>query len=113
MLTCFYREVQQLRPEVRQSPEIAFAVSIYSALNDKNYIRFFRLVKQTNFLNACILHRYFNQIRYEALKIILRSYCPKQLVTVRSKPSLLSLLPVAVTMVTMLFPHFRCHSTTL
>ncbi|KAF6035839.1 MCM3AP [Bugula neritina] len=68
------REVQQLRQEVRNSPAIAFALSAYAALNDRNYVKFFKLVESATFLNACILHRYFNQIRHVALKIILRAY---------------------------------------
>ena len=72
------REVQQLRPDVRASPHISFAVKAYSALNSNNYVRFFRLVKTASFLNACILHRYFNQIRARALQIILRSHTAGQ-----------------------------------
>ena len=72
------REVQQLRPDVRGSLEIGFAVKAFSALNANNYVRFFRLVKSASFLNACILHRYFNQIRARALQIILRSHTAGQ-----------------------------------
>ena len=67
-----------MRPNVRGSPEIGFAVKAYSALNSNNYVRFFRLVKSASFLNACILHRYFNQIRARALQIILRSHTAGQ-----------------------------------
>ena len=56
------------------SPEINFALSAYAALNEKNFVKFFKLVQKTTFLNACILHRYFNQIRKDALKTILRAY---------------------------------------
>ncbi|XP_025107552.1 germinal-center associated nuclear protein-like [Pomacea canaliculata] len=68
------RQIQQLRPSVRNSPEIEFAVKAYSALNSNNYVRFFRLVKSASFLNACILHRYFNQVRARALQIILTAH---------------------------------------
>nr|KAG5708418.1 hypothetical protein BaRGS_026145 [Batillaria attramentaria] len=68
------REVQQLRPDVRSSPEIDFAVKAYSALNSNNYVRFFRLLERASFLNACVLHRYFNQMRARALQILLRAY---------------------------------------
>lgn len=69
-----FRQIQQLRPSVRNSPEIEFAVKAYSALNSNNYVRFFRLVKSASFLNACILHRYFNQVRARALQIILTAH---------------------------------------
>ncbi|KAL8566161.1 hypothetical protein ACOMHN_041316 [Nucella lapillus] len=72
------REVQQFRSEVRSSAEIGFAVKAYSALYSNNYVRFFRLVRSASFLNACILHRYFNQIRARALQIILKSHTAGQ-----------------------------------
>ncbi|GFO23229.1 mcm3 minichromosome maintenance deficient 3associated protein [Plakobranchus ocellatus] len=67
------REVQQLRPEIRESPQINFAVRAYHALNSRNYVRFFRLINEATFLQACALHRYFNQIRGQALRIIMKS----------------------------------------
>ncbi|GFR69715.1 MCM3 minichromosome maintenance deficient 3associated protein [Elysia marginata] len=68
------REVQQLRPEIRESAHIYFALKAYHALNSSNYVRFFRLIKDATFLNACILHRYFNQIRGQALRIIMKAH---------------------------------------
>ena len=74
ILTYWYREVQQLRPAVRSRPEIHFALQVYSALNSNNYVRFFRLVKQSSFSNACIMHRYFTQVRNRALTSMMRTY---------------------------------------
>jgi hypothetical protein len=68
------REVQQLCVDVRESPEVKFAVRIYSALNSNNYVKFFKLVGTATFLCACILHRYFNQVRACALQRSLRAY---------------------------------------
>ncbi|XP_021362693.1 germinal-center associated nuclear protein-like isoform X2 [Mizuhopecten yessoensis] len=65
------RETQQLRAEVRNSVHIRFALQVYSALNSHNYVRFFRLVRDASYLNACIMHRYFTQVRGGALKRIL------------------------------------------
>ncbi|XP_059170750.1 germinal-center associated nuclear protein-like isoform X2 [Physella acuta] len=67
------REIQQLRPEIRESPYITFAIKAYNALNSNNYVRFFRLIKEAAFLNACALHRYFNQIRSKALLILMKA----------------------------------------
>ncbi|CAL1527063.1 unnamed protein product [Lymnaea stagnalis] len=67
------REIQQLRPEIRDSPQISFAVKAYNALNSNNYVRFFRLFQEASFLNGCVLHRYFNQIRSKALLIIMKA----------------------------------------
>ncbi|BFZ10368.1 hypothetical protein BsWGS_13408 [Bradybaena similaris] len=69
------REVQQLRPEIRDSPHISFAIQAYNALNANNYVRFFRLIEErATFLSACILHRYFNQMRSKALLIIMKAH---------------------------------------
>nr|XP_013811127.1 PREDICTED: germinal-center associated nuclear protein isoform X1 [Apteryx mantelli mantelli] len=68
------REVQQFHPEVRNSPEVRFAVQAFAALNSNNFVRFFKLVQAASYLNACILHCYFNQIRRDALKSLNIAY---------------------------------------
>ncbi|KAK2532034.1 Mcm3ap [Columba livia] len=68
------REVQQFHPEVRNSPEVRFAVQAFAALNSNNFVRFFKLVQTASYLNACILHCYFNQIRKDALKSLNIAY---------------------------------------
>lgn len=57
-----YREVQQFHPDVRNSPEVNFAVQAFAALNSNNFVRFFKLVQSASYLNACLLHCYFNQV---------------------------------------------------
>ncbi|XP_075009938.1 germinal-center associated nuclear protein isoform X3 [Calonectris borealis] len=68
------REVQQFHPEVRNSPEVRFAVQAFAALNSNNFVRFFKLVQAASYLNACLLHYYFNQIRKDALKSLNIAY---------------------------------------
>lgn len=58
-----FREVQQFRDEVRNSPEVKFAVQAFATLNSNNFVRFFKLVKSASYLSGCLLHRYFNQVR--------------------------------------------------
>ncbi|EAT38213.1 AAEL009871-PA [Aedes aegypti] len=70
----FLWEVKQLAGDIMHSKEIRFALQVYFALEGNNYARFFRLVRQTSYMNACILLRYFNQIRTRALEIMLRAY---------------------------------------
>lgn len=70
----FMWEVQQLKPDIQKSPEVKFAMDVYSALDKNNYVRFFKLVKTTTYLNACVLMRYFVQVRNKALETLLRSY---------------------------------------
>uniref|UniRef100_A0A8C9WGI3 Germinal-center associated nuclear protein n=1 Tax=Scleropages formosus TaxID=113540 RepID=A0A8C9WGI3_SCLFO len=68
------REVQQFRAEVRNSPEVNFAVQAFAALNNNNFVRFFKLVKAASYLSSCILHRYFNQVRSLALRNLNTAY---------------------------------------
>ncbi|XP_077170282.1 germinal-center associated nuclear protein isoform X2 [Paroedura picta] len=68
------REVQQFRPEVRNSTEVRFAVQAFAALNSNNFVRFFKLVQAASYLNACLLHCYFNQIRKDSLKSLNIAY---------------------------------------
>uniref|UniRef100_A0A6I8NHV6 Germinal-center associated nuclear protein n=1 Tax=Ornithorhynchus anatinus TaxID=9258 RepID=A0A6I8NHV6_ORNAN len=68
------REVQRFQPSVRNSPEVKFAVQAFAALNSNNFVRFFKLVRTASYLNACLLHCYFNQIRKDALKALSIAY---------------------------------------
>nr|XP_058152360.1 germinal-center associated nuclear protein isoform X1 [Dasypus novemcinctus] len=68
------REVQQFHPAVRNSSEVKFAVQAFAALNSNNFVRFFKLVRSASYLNACLLHCYFNQIRKDALRALNVAY---------------------------------------
>lgn len=76
VLTVIFREEQKQQNEiVQQSEEVKFALSVHAAISTNNYVKFFKLVNSTSYLNAGILHRYFNQVRIHALRTICRSYC--------------------------------------
>ncbi|XP_069839185.1 germinal-center associated nuclear protein isoform X2 [Dendropsophus ebraccatus] len=68
------REVQQFPESVRNSEEVKFAVQVFAALNSTNFVRFFRLVRSASYLNSCILHCYFPQIRRDALRVLNVAY---------------------------------------
>ncbi|XP_039612418.1 germinal-center associated nuclear protein [Polypterus senegalus] len=68
------REVQQFRAEIRNSPEVKYAVQVFAALNSNNFVRFFKLVRRASYLSSCILHRYFKQVRQSALKALNIAY---------------------------------------
>nr|XP_015302190.1 germinal-center associated nuclear protein isoform X2 [Macaca fascicularis] len=68
------REVQQFHPAVRNSSEVKFAVQAFAALNSNNFVRFFKLVQSASYLNACLLHCYFSQIRKDALRALNFAY---------------------------------------
>lgn len=76
----FLWEVKQLREEIQQSPEIQFAIKVYLALESNNYVRFFSLVRATTYMNACILLRYFTQVRVRALQVMFKAYAPRNAV---------------------------------
>ncbi|XP_020830602.2 germinal-center associated nuclear protein-like [Phascolarctos cinereus] len=62
------RQVRQLQPQVRNAPEVKFALQAFTALDSNNYVRFFKLVREASYLNACLLHGYFSQARGNALR---------------------------------------------
>lgn len=69
------RQVQKLPEWVRWSPEVKRAVAAFGALNSNNYVRFFRLAAQAPYLAACLLHRYFGQVRLRAFQTFLKAFC--------------------------------------
>ncbi|XP_012234815.1 uncharacterized protein xmas [Linepithema humile] len=71
----FLYDLQQLPKSVQNSPEVQFAIKVYFSLDSNNYYKFFKLVRETTYLNACILLRYFNQVRLKALSIMIKAYC--------------------------------------
>ncbi|XP_071626359.1 uncharacterized protein Xmas [Temnothorax longispinosus] len=71
----FLYDLQQLPKTVQNSPEVQFAIKVYFSLESNNYYKFFKLVRETTYLNACILLRYFNQVRLRALSIMIKAYC--------------------------------------
>ncbi|XP_076668334.1 RRM_XMAS2 and SAC3_GANP domain-containing protein xmas isoform X2 [Andrena cerasifolii] len=71
----FMWDLQRLPKNVQKSAEVRFALKVYSALESNNYYKFFKLVRKTTYLNACILLRYFNQVRLKALSIMVKAYC--------------------------------------
>ncbi|CAG9767433.1 unnamed protein product [Ceutorhynchus assimilis] len=72
----FMWEVQELREDIKKSPEVRFALQIYSAFEKRNYVRFFKLIKSTTYLNSCILMRYFVQVRVQALETLVKCFTP-------------------------------------
>ena len=71
----FMWDLQRLPSSIQKSPEVKFAIEVYSAIVANNYVKFFKLVKRTTYLNACILLRYFNQVRVSALSVMVKAYC--------------------------------------
>ncbi|VVC86642.1 unnamed protein product [Leptidea sinapis] len=74
----FWWEIKQLPLDIQKSAPIIFAIKIFAALDNNNYVRFFRLVRdEATYLQACILLRYFNDVRARALVRIVKAYAPR------------------------------------
>uniref|UniRef100_H2ZEH5 SAC3/GANP/THP3 conserved domain-containing protein n=1 Tax=Ciona savignyi TaxID=51511 RepID=H2ZEH5_CIOSA len=63
-----------MRTETRASPSVQVAVKAFSAVHSNNYARFFNVVKKATYLQAAILHRYFGQVRKQAIQTMARAY---------------------------------------
>lgn len=66
--------LQRLPPSVLQIAEIRFAISVWSAIRTENYAQFFKLLKQANVLQACLMHRYIGNVRLQAMKKLCRTW---------------------------------------
>lgn len=65
----------QFREEVQKSGPVQFALKVIQAVTFNNYVKFFRLVRSAaTYLQGCLLHRYFRQVRSRALETIIRAY---------------------------------------
>ncbi|KAK6747644.1 hypothetical protein RB195_000689 [Necator americanus] len=69
------RQVLSYRKAVRDSQPVRLALQLSGALQNKNYVRFFRLLKgEASFLQCCICHRYFNTVQSKALLTMMTAY---------------------------------------
>lgn len=65
--------IQALREDILQSPHLQFAMRVVTCRRTKSYATFFRLIKESNYLQACCLFKYVGYMRLQALSIIGRS----------------------------------------
>ncbi|KNC49054.1 uncharacterized protein AMSG_05013 [Thecamonas trahens ATCC 50062] len=63
-----------LPAELLASPDLAFALDVVQAFKTGNYAKFFNLVRSTTYLNACLIHKFFNPMRSVALRTMNRAY---------------------------------------
>lgn len=77
----FLWDFKEYPEAIRRSAEVKFAIDVYLAMANSNYVRFFNLVRSTSYMNACVLLRYFTQMRNLALQIIVKTYgTPKNII---------------------------------
>ncbi|XP_058128101.1 uncharacterized protein LOC131291163 [Anopheles ziemanni] len=73
----FQSELRELSATIIHSEPVQFALSVHLTLVQNNYVRFFAMVRNTSYMNACILLRYFTQVRQTALDVIRKSYASR------------------------------------
>lgn len=47
---------------IMTSPTVTFALDAITAAAEGNYVKFFSLAKSTTALNACLMHRHFEEV---------------------------------------------------
>lgn len=69
-------QYSQYREEVQKSSHVQFALRVVLALTTNNYVKFYKLIRGATYLQGCLLHRYFRQVRSKALNTLIRAYIP-------------------------------------
>jgi hypothetical protein len=65
--------------EIFKSEPVQFALDVFFAVRTSNYVRFFKLVEEATYLNACLIHEHFLTVQKKALIIMSKVY-PKDYV---------------------------------
>jgi hypothetical protein len=59
---------------VRTSKAVQFAITVHEAISQNNAPRFFKLLKEATYLQACCLLRMVDQVRSHALEVMVAAY---------------------------------------
>ena len=59
-----------LRPNVVHSPEMRFALEVFTVYRAGNWVRFFRLLDEAPYMAACVMHIFFRKAQAQALKLM-------------------------------------------
>eukprot|EP01113_Clastostelium_recurvatum_P044514 TRINITY_DN7527_c0_g1_i8.p1 TRINITY_DN7527_c0_g1~~TRINITY_DN7527_c0_g1_i8.p1 ORF type:complete len:2087 (+),score=538.50 TRINITY_DN7527_c0_g1_i8:73-6333(+) len=59
---------------VRAAPEMKFAMEVMQAMHNGNFVRFFKLLRDASFLEACLMHRRFYTVRRRALEVMRKAH---------------------------------------
>lgn len=63
-------EISLIDKEIRETDDLRFAIRIFIAYKSLNYYTFIRLLLRSKLLQACILNRYLDKMRFQAFKLI-------------------------------------------
>uniref|UniRef100_A0A0N4ZYC9 SAC3_GANP domain-containing protein n=1 Tax=Parastrongyloides trichosuri TaxID=131310 RepID=A0A0N4ZYC9_PARTI len=68
-------KTNRFRREIMESEKMKMTIRLVKEYQSNNYVKFFQIVKnECDFLQSCLLHRYFAEFRLRAMKIILKAY---------------------------------------
>ncbi len=66
---------QQLPGWILNSEQVQTALKLHHSVYTKNFVAFFKTVEGLPYMTACILHRYFFQVRSLALRCFVKAHC--------------------------------------
>lgn len=69
-------EYQQFSEDLQCSPEVKDAVNIHTAFSNNMYSTYFKLLRNTSYLNSCLMQRFFCTFKGESLKCYCESLLP-------------------------------------
>lgn len=70
--------LRRLPREVLDTADMKFVLDVYAAINcTNNYVRYWTLVNRGTYLQRCLMHRHFPQVRVNALVVMNRSLNPR------------------------------------
>ncbi|VDK81505.1 unnamed protein product [Litomosoides sigmodontis] len=69
-----FRQALTYRREILEASSVRLAIRLFTCLQNHNYVRFFRLLKNdATYLQCCLCHRFFTRMRHQAMYAISRS----------------------------------------
>ncbi|KAM3721943.1 Germinal-center associated nuclear protein [Dirofilaria immitis] len=69
-----FRQALTYRREILEAGSVRLAIRLFTCLQNQNYVRFFRLLKNdATYLQCCLCHRFFNRMRHQAMYAISHS----------------------------------------
>ncbi|TMW68431.1 hypothetical protein Poli38472_005899 [Pythium oligandrum] len=66
--------VKGLTPQIREAPQVKFAMKAFVARHTQDYYQFFYLLREATYLQSCLLFRYIPSMRSQALERMNRAY---------------------------------------
>ena len=66
--------LSKLPAYVMQAPPMQRALRVLAALKNSDFVGFFRELRASDYLTACLMHKHFDSVRERALQMINRAF---------------------------------------